>query len=50
MGLPYARALIDRGVQFIAQGSDLGFIRRAAKTELDTLRAWRDESGKRTST
>jgi 4-hydroxy-2-oxoheptanedioate aldolase len=49
MGLPYARALIDRGVRFIAQGSDLGFLRRGAKTELDVLRAWRDDCNKRQS-
>jgi 4-hydroxy-2-oxoheptanedioate aldolase len=33
LGLPYARALVDRGVQFIAQGSDLGFVRRGAASE-----------------
>jgi 4-hydroxy-2-oxoheptanedioate aldolase len=40
MGLPYARALLDRGVQFIAQGSDLGFVRRGAASELEVMRAW----------
>jgi 4-hydroxy-2-oxoheptanedioate aldolase len=43
LGLPYARALLDRGVQFIAQGSDLGFLRRGAAAELEKLHAWRDE-------
>jgi 4-hydroxy-2-oxoheptanedioate aldolase len=43
LGLPYARTLIDQGVQFIAQGSDLGFIRRGAATELEKLHAFRDE-------
>jgi 4-hydroxy-2-oxoheptanedioate aldolase len=43
LGLPYARALIDRGVQLIAQGSDLGFIRRGAAAELEKLHAWRNE-------
>jgi 4-hydroxy-2-oxoheptanedioate aldolase len=43
LGLPYARTLIDQGVQFIAQGSDLGFIRRGAATELEKLRAFRAE-------
>jgi 4-hydroxy-2-oxoheptanedioate aldolase len=43
LGLPYARALLDRGVQLIAQGSDLGFIRRGAAVELEMLRTWREE-------
>jgi 4-hydroxy-2-oxoheptanedioate aldolase len=43
MGLPYARALLERGVQFVAQGNDLGFIRRGAAAELQQLNAWRDE-------
>jgi 4-hydroxy-2-oxoheptanedioate aldolase len=41
LGLPYARGLLDRGVQFIAQGSDLGFVRRGAASELEAMRAWR---------
>jgi 4-hydroxy-2-oxoheptanedioate aldolase len=49
LGLPYARALIDRGVQFIAQGSDLGFIRRGAAIEFEKLNAWRDECKTRKS-
>jgi 4-hydroxy-2-oxoheptanedioate aldolase len=43
IGLPYARALLDRGVQFIAQGSDLAFVRRGAAAELEKLHAWREE-------
>jgi 4-hydroxy-2-oxoheptanedioate aldolase len=50
LGLPYARALLDRGVQFIAQGSDLGFLRRGAATELEKLDAWRVEFTTREST
>jgi 4-hydroxy-2-oxoheptanedioate aldolase len=50
IGLPYARALLERGVQFIAQGSDLGFIRRGAAAELAELHAWRDEIETRKST
>jgi 4-hydroxy-2-oxoheptanedioate aldolase len=50
LGLPYARALLDRGVQFIAQGSDLGFLRRGAANELEKLQAWRDEYQTRQST
>lgn len=42
LSLPYARALLDRGVQFIAQGSDMGFIRRGAAVELEQLRRWRE--------
>jgi 4-hydroxy-2-oxoheptanedioate aldolase len=42
LNLPYARALLDRGVQFIAQGSDMGFIRRGAAVELEQLRGWRE--------
>jgi 4-hydroxy-2-oxoheptanedioate aldolase len=41
LGLAYAKALLDRGVQFIAQGSDLGFMRRGAAGELEQMRAWR---------
>lgn len=41
LGLDYARALFDRGVQIIAQGSDTGFIRNGAAAELATLRSWR---------
>lgn len=40
LGLPYARALVERGVQFIAQGSDLGFVRRGAAAELESMRSW----------
>jgi 4-hydroxy-2-oxoheptanedioate aldolase len=43
LGLPNARALIDRGVRFIAQGNDVGFIRRSAAAELEQLNAWRRE-------
>ena len=45
LGLTNARALIDRGVRFIAQGNDLGFIRRSAAAEVEQLRAWRAELG-----
>jgi 4-hydroxy-2-oxoheptanedioate aldolase len=50
LGLPYARALLERGVQLIAQGSDLGFIRRGAAAEIETLRTWRKEAGSKVST
>jgi 4-hydroxy-2-oxoheptanedioate aldolase len=49
LGLPYARALLDRGVQLVAQGSDIGFVRRGAASELETLHAWRDESQTRSA-
>jgi 4-hydroxy-2-oxoheptanedioate aldolase len=39
MGLANAAQLAERKVQFIAQGNDLGFIRRAAADELEKLRA-----------
>jgi 4-hydroxy-2-oxoheptanedioate aldolase len=43
LGLPNTRVLIDRGVQFLAQGNDMGFIRRGAAAELEQLNAWREE-------
>lgn len=39
LGLANAADLAARGVQFIAQGADVGFIRRAAAEELEKLRA-----------
>lgn len=45
IGLPYARTLLERGVQLIAQGSDFAFIRASAAAELRQLHAWRDEPG-----
>ncbi len=44
LGLPYARSLLDRGVQFIAQGSDVGFIRAGAAPEVKTMKAWRQQA------
>jgi 4-hydroxy-2-oxoheptanedioate aldolase len=44
LGLPYARALLSRGVQFIAQGSDMAFIRRGAAAELEQLHGWRGDA------
>ncbi|CAN7543841.1 aldolase/citrate lyase family protein [Phenylobacterium sp. LjRoot219] len=41
LGLANAGDLAARGVQFIAQGADVGFIRRAAAEELEKLRALR---------
>ena len=39
-GLPNAKALAERGVQFIAIGSDAGFIRRGAASDLAEMRGW----------
>lgn len=41
-GLPNAQALIERGVHFVAIGSDTGFIRRAAAGDLAQMRQWAD--------
>lgn len=41
IGLPYAKKIMDRGVQFIAQGNDAGFIRRSAAAELEQFNQWR---------
>jgi len=43
MGLPYARTLIDRGLQLVAQGNDVGFIRRSAAAEIEQMQGWRDQ-------
>jgi 4-hydroxy-2-oxoheptanedioate aldolase len=45
LGMANARALIDRGVRFLGQGADVGFIRRGAAAEAEQLRAWRSELG-----
>lgn len=50
IGLPYARALLERGVQFIAQGSDVAFLRRCAAMELEQLHVWRSERQARATT
>ena len=42
IGLPNARALVDRGVTFVAIGSDTGFIRRGAAQDLGEMRQWAD--------
>jgi 4-hydroxy-2-oxoheptanedioate aldolase len=40
LGLPNTHELMRRGVQYLAQGNDLGWIRRGAAAELEQLRAW----------
>jgi 4-hydroxy-2-oxoheptanedioate aldolase len=41
LGLPNAQALIEHGVQYIAQGNDLAFLRKAAANELEQLRSFK---------
>ncbi len=40
LGLPYAKTLAERGVRFLLQGNDQGFIRRAAAGEVAEMRGW----------
>jgi 4-hydroxy-2-oxoheptanedioate aldolase len=43
ISVAYARTLVDHGIQLVAQGSDSGFIRRSAASELEQMRAWQLE-------
>jgi 4-hydroxy-2-oxoheptanedioate aldolase len=43
MGMAYARLLLEHGVQFVAQGHELSFVRAGAAAELSQLQAWRKE-------
>jgi 4-hydroxy-2-oxoheptanedioate aldolase len=45
LGVDNACALIERGVQYIAQGNDVGFIRRGAAAELEQLHSFQAGRG-----
>lgn len=45
----YTQTLLERGVQFIVQGSDMGFIRRGAAESIDAFRSLVAETGAATA-
>ena len=40
LGMPNAKALMDRGVRFLTLGSEVGLIRRGAAADLEQVKAW----------
>lgn len=44
LGMPNAKLLMDKGVQFLTLGSEVGLIRRGAAADLTQVKEWRGDS------